>query len=91
MKKYEGKAELLKYFRIHVLAFTAVHSDDHLFQQHDFVEIDHVIFSSHFLPSSDLRRAIVSFWQKNAHKYWLSAQRTKPVHNNIVKNINFVQ
>ena len=32
--------------------------------QHSFVEIDHEIFS---LPSTDLRRAVVSFWRKNVH------------------------
>ena len=25
------------------------------------------------LPSADSRRAVVSFWQKNVHKYWLTA------------------
>ena len=33
-------------------------------RQHSFVEIDHEIFS---LPSADSRRAVVSFWRKNAH------------------------
>ena len=33
-------------------------------RQHFFVEIDHEIFS---LPSTDSRRAVVSFWQKNVH------------------------
>ena len=35
-------------------------------------------FYSHSLPSSDSRRAVVSFWRNNVHKYWLTA-RTKPV------------
>ena len=37
------------------------------------------IFYGHSLPSADSRRASVSFWQKNVHKYWLTAFRTKPV------------
>ena len=24
-------------------------------------------------PSTDSRRAVVSFWRKNVHKYWLTA------------------
>ena len=31
------------------------------------------IFCGHFLPSADSRRAIVSFWRKNVHTYWLTA------------------
>ena len=31
------------------------------------------IFYSHSLPSSDSRKAVVSFWWKNVHKYWLTA------------------
>ena len=43
-------------------------------RQHFFVEIDHEIFSMVILSlSSDSRRAVFSFWQKNVHKYWLSA------------------
>ena len=38
-----------------------------------FVEIDHEIFSMVILPYADSRRAFVSFWQKNVHKYWLIA------------------
>ena len=35
-------------------------------RQHSFVEIDHKnIFYSHSLPSTDSRRAVVSFWRKN--------------------------
>ena len=30
------------------------------------------IFYGHSLPSTDSRRAVVSFWQKNVHKYWLT-------------------
>ena len=46
-------------------------------RQHSFVEIDHEIFSTvilslHSLPSADSRRAVVSFWRKNA-QYWLTA------------------
>ena len=26
-----------------------------------------------FSPSADSRRAVVIFWQKNMHKYWLTA------------------
>ena len=36
-------------------------------RQHSFMEIDHEIFSMVLLPSADLRRAVVSFWQKNVH------------------------
>ena len=32
--------------------------------QHSFVEIDLEIFSRHFLPSADSRKAVVSFWQR---------------------------
>ena len=32
------------------------------------------IFYNHSLPSADSRRAVVSFWQKNVHKYWLNLQ-----------------
>ena len=35
-------------------------------RQHSFVEIAH---DAHSLPSVDPRRAIVSFWWKNVHKY----------------------
>ena len=31
------------------------------------------------LPSTDSKRSVVSFWQKNVHKYLLTAWRTKPV------------
>ena len=31
------------------------------------------VFYGHSLPSADLRRAVVSFWQKNAHKFWSEA------------------
>ena len=27
---------------------------------------------------ADSRRAVVGFWRKNVHKYWLTAYRTKP-------------
>ena len=30
-------------------------------------------FYSHSLPSTDSRRAVVSYWQKYVHKYWLTA------------------
>ena len=42
-------------------------------RKHSFVEIDHEYFLRIFSASADLRRAVVSFWQKNVHKYWLSA------------------
>ena len=40
--------------------------------QHSFVEIDHEIFYiyGHSVPS---RRAVVCFWRKLVHKYWLTA------------------
>ena len=31
------------------------------------------IFYGHSLPPADSRRADVSFWLKNVHKYWLTA------------------
>ena len=34
-------------------------------RQHSFVEIDHEIFSVVMLPSTNSRRAVVSFWRKN--------------------------
>ena len=39
------------------------------------MEIDHEMFS---LPSADSRRTVVSFWQKNVQKYWLTTYRTMP-------------
>ena len=41
---------------------------------HSFIEIDHElsIFCGYSLPSSDSRRAVVSFWRKNVHKYWFT-------------------
>ena len=41
------------------------------------------IFYGHSLPSADSRRAVFSFWQKNVHKYWLTAQRTKPAQEKV--------
>ena len=32
-------------------------------------------FYSHSLPSADSGRAVVSFWQKNVHKYWLTPEK----------------
>ena len=43
-------------------------------KRHSFVEIDHEI-DHEIYPIY----AVVSFWQKNVHKYWLTAERTKPV------------
>ena len=51
-------------------------------RQHSFVEIDHEIISMVIL-SADSRRAVVSFLWKNVHKYWLTAQRTKPVQEKV--------
>ena len=31
----------------------------------------------HSVPFADSRRIDVSFWRKNAHKYWFSSERTK--------------
>ena len=42
-------------------------------QQHSLVEIDHEIFSAVIISSADSRKAVASFWQKNVHKYWLTA------------------
>ena len=41
--------------------------------QHSSVEIDLDIFSTVILSSADSRRAVVNFWWKNGHKYWLTA------------------
>ena len=41
------------------------------------------IFIGHSLSSADSRRAAVSFWRKNVHKYWLIALRTKPVQGKV--------
>ena len=39
-----------------------------------FVEIDHEIVSTVILSLSlTQERAVVNFWQKNVHKYWLTA------------------
>ena len=35
-------------------------------------------FYGHTLPSADSRRAVVSVWQKNVHKYWFNTYRPKP-------------
>ena len=45
------------------------------------MEIDHeIIFYGHSpTPSADSWRAVVSYWRKCVHKYWLNAWRTKPV------------
>ena len=41
--------------------------DPHVLQ-HSFVEFGHeIIFYSHYLPSTDSRRAVVSYWRKNMH------------------------
>ena len=32
----------------------------------------YLIFYGHSLPSTDSRRAVVCFWRKNVHKYWLT-------------------
>ena len=53
-------------------------------RQHSFVEIDHEILSmvisspSPPPPSTDSRKIVVTFWRKTVHKYWVTAQRTKP-------------
>ena len=44
------------------------------------------IFYGHSLPSTDSRRAVVSFWRKNVYKYWLAAQRTKPLQEKVCLN-----
>ena len=52
--------------------------DGHLTGEQEFMgmilagsrEIDH--FYGHSLPSTDSRRAVVSFWQKNVQKSWLT-------------------
>ena len=36
------------------------------------MEIDHEIISMVILPFPDSRRAVVSYWQKYVHKYWLT-------------------
>ena len=41
------------------------------------------IFWGHSFPSADSRRAVVSFWWKNVHKYWLTALRTKPAQEKV--------
>ena len=42
------------------------------------------IFYGPSLPSYDSRRAVVSFWQKKVHQYWLTAERTKPAQEKCV-------
>ena len=38
-----------------------------------FLEINYEIVSTVIsLPSTDSRRAVVSFWRKNVYKYWLT-------------------
>ena len=48
------------------------------------MKIDHEIFSKVIISfPADSRRAIVSFWQKNVHKYRLIALRTKPAQEKV--------
>ena len=43
-------------------------------RQHSFVETDHKMFSKVILfLSAESSRAVVSFWRRNVHKYWLTA------------------
>ena len=37
----------------------------------------------HSFPSDDSRRAVVSFWPKNVHKYSLSGQKTNPAQEKV--------
>ena len=41
------------------------------------------IFYFYSLLCTDSKRAFVNFWQKNVHKYWLTAYRTKPVQEKV--------
>ena len=41
--------------------------------QHLSMDIDHEIFSMVILSLSLTRRAVISFWQKNVHRYELPA------------------
>ena len=43
------------------------------------------IFNCHSVPSADSRRAFFSFWRKNVHKHWLTAQRTKPYKKCVIR------
>ena len=58
--------------------------DPHQVWQYSFKDIDHEIFSTVLFPSADSRRAVVSFWQKNVHKYWLTAWRIKPAQKQVL-------
>ena len=40
-------------------------------------------FLRSFSSFTDSRRAVVSFWRKNVHKYWLTAWRTKPAQEKV--------
>ena len=43
-------------------------------RQHSFVETDHKMFSKVILfLFAESSRAVVSFWRRNVHKYWLTA------------------
>ena len=40
-------------------------------------------FYGHSIPSADSKRAVYSNWQKYMHKYWLTADRTKPAQEEV--------
>ena len=42
------------------------------------------IFCNRSLPFHNSRKAFVSFWHKNVHKYWLTTLRTKPAQEKCV-------
>ena len=50
--------------------------DPHRVRQHSFLEIDHEIFSTLILSFPLIQERLI--WRENVHKYWLTAQMTKP-------------
>ena len=42
-------------------------------------------FYGHSHPSTDSNRAVISFWLKNMHKYWLTALRPNLPRESVVR------
>ena len=57
----------------HEIFYTVLLSRSLIQEGQLLVSVDHEIFScDHFLPFTDSRRAVISFWEKNVCKYWLT-------------------
>ena len=50
------------------------------------MDFDHEIFSTVILSLPLIQEgAVVKFWRKNVHKYWLTAQRIKLAKENVIR------